>query len=109
MNYDNYNKKYAPQAGQPSNPLHQYAPYGTWYEPAQSSAYGVQSWFDFRNSGYLKGFVVGAGLTLVLTNPAVQKAMVQAGVRLWSTVQGGMEEVKEQIHDVKAEMSQKSD
>jgi hypothetical protein len=96
------------QTGQSADPHHQYAPPDSWVQPGESSPYGVESWFNFRNSGYIKGFVVGAGLALVLTNPAVQKAMVSAGVRLWSTVQGGVEEVKEQIQDVKAEMSRKS-
>lgn len=66
-----------------------------------------ESWFNFHNSGYLKGFVVGAGVALILTNPSVQKALVAGAVKLWSTVQGGVEEVKEQIQDIKAEMSQK--
>lgn len=96
------------QTGQPADPHHQYATGDGWIQPVEYSPYGLESWFNFRNSGYLKGFVVGAGLALVLTNPAVQKAMVSAGVRLWSTVQGGVEEVKEQIQDVKAEMSRKS-
>ncbi len=68
---------------------------------------GVESWVNFRNSSYLKGFVVGAGMALVLSNPAVQKALVTGAVKLWSMVQGGVEEVKEQIQDIKAEMSQK--
>lgn len=74
---------------------------------ADQGEYGLESWFNFRNSGYLKGFVVGAGLALVLTNPTVQKALVSGAVRVWSAVQGGVEEVKEQIQDIKAEMSQK--
>jgi len=69
---------------------------------------GFISWFEFSNSGYLKGFFVGAGATLLLTNPGVQKAMIRGGVKLWSLFQGGVEEVKEQVKDVKAEMSQES-
>lgn len=63
-------------------------------------------WLNFSNTGYLKGFAVGAAAALVLTNPTVQKALVTGVVKIWSAVQGGVEEVKEQIQDVKAEMSQ---
>ncbi len=67
----------------------------------------MENWLDFKNTGYLRGFAVGAGLVLLLTNPALQKALVSGVVKVWSTVQGGVEEVKEQIQDIKAEMSQK--
>ncbi len=76
------------------------------YKYGEVPATGVNSWFDFSNSGYLKGLVLGAGATLLLTNPTVQKAVVRSTVKLWSFVQGGVEEVKEQFHDIKAEMSQ---
>jgi hypothetical protein len=71
-------------------------------------AFGLGTWFDFSSAGYLKGFLAGAGLTLLLTNTHVQKALVRGSVKIWSTFQGGVEEVKEQFKDVKAEMSQKS-
>lgn len=94
------------QPGQPAAPAHQHAADG-FYGYEAEGPYGLESWFNFRNSGYLKGFAVGAGVALVLTNPAVQKALVAGAVKVWSTVQGGVEEVKEQIQDIKAEMSQK--
>ncbi len=89
---------YATESGYPQTGTNTYA----------SSASPVGSWFDFSNSSYLKGFVLGAGVTLMLANPAVQKAMVRGTVKLWSLVQGGMEEVKEQFQDIKAEMSEES-
>ena len=67
---------------------------------------GLGSWFEFSNSCYLKGLFVGAGVTLLLTNPTVQKMLMRGIVKVWSTVQGGVEEVKEQFRDIKAEMSQ---
>lgn len=67
----------------------------------------VQSWFNFSNSGYLKGFAIGAGVALVLGNPTVQKAIVSGSVKLWSAVQGGVEEMKEKVKDIKAEISAK--
>lgn len=73
--------------------------------PAASPAFGG-GWFDFSNGCYLKGFALGAGITLLLTNSSVQKALVKGVVKVWSIVQGGVEEVKETFQDVKAEMSQ---
>lgn len=71
-------------------------------EPANS----VGDWFNFRDSTYLKGFALGAGIALVASNPTVQKAVVSGAVKAWAAVQGGFEEVKEQIQDAKAELSQ---
>lgn len=90
---------------------HQYSPadYAYYQNPdvwPDAPAAGVRSWFDFSNTRYLKGFVVGAAATLLLTNSNVQKALVRTTVKLWSAVQGGVEEVKEQFQDIKAEMSQ---
>ncbi len=67
----------------------------------------LQSWFNFQNSGYLKGFAVGAGVALVLANPTVQRAIVSGAVKLWTTVQGGVEEIKEHVKDITAEISTK--
>lgn len=85
---------------------------GQYPVPAQQAAgvdNGLGSWFAFSNPGYMRGFLLGAGVTLVLTNPRVKKAMLRGTVKLWSIVQGGVEEVKEQFQDVQAEMSQKEE
>lgn len=66
------------------------------------------SWFDLSSAGYLKGLLAGAGITLLLTNTSAQKVLIRGTVKVWSTFQGGVEEVKEQFKDVKAEMSQES-
>ena len=76
---------------------------GTGVEPASSSTLG--SWFDFSRPEYLKGLLLGAGVALVATNPKVQKAVVSGAVKLWAAVQGGVEEIKEQVQDAKAELS----
>ncbi|TIH14850.1 YtxH domain-containing protein [Marinifilum sp. JC120] len=71
-------------------------------EPVQQDT-SVKSWVDVTDSRYLKGFLLGAGLALVASNPKVQKAVVSGAVKTWSAVQGGIEEAKEKIHDIKAE------
>ncbi|NDV23988.1 YtxH domain-containing protein [Desulfovibrio sp. JC022] len=70
--------------------------------PVQQDS-SVKSWVNVTDSRYLKGFLIGAGLALVASNPKVQKAVVSGAVKTWSAVQGGIEEAKEKIHDIKAE------
>ncbi len=57
----------------------------------------------------MKGLLLGAGLALVATNPRVQKAVVGTGVKLWSSLQGHIEEMKEQVQDAKAELAQEDE
>lgn len=96
-----YNSQY------PQYYYRQYPEWGTQPAPYQSS--WSQGWLAFQDPGYLKGVLLGAGLTYLLTNPKVQRALVKGAVTAWSAVQGGVEEVKEQIQDIKAEMSMKAD
>lgn len=77
------------------------------YPQYQQQPSAMQSWFQFSNSNYLKGFVVGAGVAMILANPTVQRAMVSGAVKLWSGMQGGVEEIKEHVKDIKAEISSK--
>ncbi|MEF2230788.1 MAG: YtxH domain-containing protein [Pseudodesulfovibrio sp.] len=75
--------------------------------PAAAATSTVASWFSFTNADYLKGLALGVGAALVVTNPAVQKAVVSGAVKAWAAIQGGVEELKEQVQDAKAELSQK--
>ncbi|EFL51199.1 conserved hypothetical protein [Solidesulfovibrio fructosivorans JJ]] len=103
----------------PQYPQYQYAATGGQYDPAayaaQTGAYApaasswTQGWFAASDPGYLKGLLLGAAATYLLTNPKVQRAMVKGAVALWTSVQGSVEEVKEQIQDIKAEMSMNAD
>jgi hypothetical protein len=63
------------------------------------------SWFDYTNPSYIKGLLIGAGVTLLVTNPTVQAAVVKGAVSAWSVVVGGIEEIKERIRDARAEKS----
>lgn len=69
-------------------------------------ATGLKSWVNITNTSYLKGALIGAGLALIATNPKVQQSVVAGAVRTWAMLQGSVEEMKEQIQDVKAELSQ---
>lgn len=72
---------------------------------APQPATGLASWVNVTDPGYLKGLALGAGVALLVTNPKVQQAVVSGAVKLWAAIQGGVEEIKEQIQDVKAELS----
>ncbi|MFT4080030.1 hypothetical protein [Rhodomicrobium sp.] len=74
--------------------------------PAQQKATGgfFSSGFDIHNDALVKGVVIGAGLTYLLTNETVQRNLIGAAVKLWSTLQGGVEEVKERFRDAEAEI-----
>lgn len=102
--YYPYHDQYYYQYGAPE---YGYPPQGPAIQPSPST--GVSSWFDFSNSGYVKGFLIGAGVTLLVTNPTIQNALIKGTVKLWSFFQGGVEEVKEKIQDIKAEMGQEKE
>ncbi len=81
---------------------------GTVYDPGYDYPQSYTSgWLNFSDPCYLKGLIIGAGLTFLLTNATVQRAIVRGAVSLTSTVHVGVEKVKEQINDIKAEISQK--
>ncbi|AGW12529.1 YtxH domain-containing protein [Megalodesulfovibrio gigas] len=111
------------QYAQPQYAQQQYAPqYAPHYAQAQyqapavdastsnlcTSPDGLKSWFNVTDKHYLGGLAVGAAVALVLTNPTVQQALVKGAVKLWTSVQGSIEEIKEKVEDVKAEMSQRN-
>ncbi len=93
-----------PQAGQYPYPP-QAAPY---YAAAQTTApqheQGFASFFNFKDEKFLKGAITGAALTFILTNEALQKNTIKSLVKLWNTLQGGIEEVKERFQDAEAEI-----
>lgn len=66
----------------------------------------LASWVNITSADYLKGLALGAGVALIATNPTVQKAVVSGAVKVWAAIQGGVEELKEQVQDAKAELSQ---
>lgn len=96
----------AVEAGDAQSPMYSNQSLGTAYPPQNSLTGG---WFAVTDPGYVKGFVLGAGLAYLLTNPKVQRALVKGAVSIWTSVQGGFEEVKEQIQDIKCEMSVQHD
>lgn len=86
-----------PYMGNPAYPPREY--YNN--QPADS---GLSSFFNFRDERFLKGALVGAAATFLLTNDSVQKNAIQSIVKVWNLFQGGLEEVKERFRDAEAEI-----
>lgn len=53
---------------------------------------------------FLKGLLIGAAATYLLTNEQVQRTAIKGVVQAWSLLQGGLEEVKERFGDAQAEL-----
>lgn len=59
--------------------------------------------FDVQDSQFWKGALLGAAITLLVTNETVQKGVVKTVSKLTLAAQSGIEEMKEKIEDAKAE------
>ncbi len=53
---------------------------------------------------FLTGFGVGAVVTLLVTNPAVQRALFTTIARTSNMISSGFAEAKERFHDAQAEI-----
>ncbi len=56
------------------------------------------------NANLVKGLAFGAVAAYLLTNEAVQQKAITGAVRIWSMMQGGVEEMKERFRDAEAEL-----
>ncbi len=97
----NINYQYAnPQNYYQQSAVHQ----SQYYQyPAVPDGYHLRGWVDYKNPAWIKGAVVGAAAAFVIANPVVRKTIVKGVVGLWGSLQGGVEELKEQIRDIQAE------
>ena len=89
MSYDDYRYPQAPPGGGQAYPYDQAgypqasgSYYGTGPAPGSQSILG--GWFDFRNPNYLKGMLIAAGVTFLVANPKVQKALLKGTAKPWS-------------------------
>lgn len=58
-----------------------------------------------RNEQFLLGALIGAAATYVLSDEELRGRMIRAGLRLYTGLAGGLEEMKEQVADLKAEVA----
>lgn len=65
-----------------------------------------RSLLSMPNDRFLKGLLIGAAVTYLVTNEQVQRTAIKGVVKTWSLLQGGVEEVKERFGDAAAELQQ---
>ncbi len=70
------------------------------YVPAPTSFLSL----DVSSATFWKGAVLGAGVTLLVTNETVQKAVVKTFSKVMAATSAGIEEMKEKYEDAKAEV-----
>ena len=69
-----------------------------------STSSGLASFFQLDNDSFWKGILVGSLATLLLTNSTVKKGIMKTIIKASASVKGGVEELKEQLSDVEAEV-----
>ena len=72
--------------------------------PAQTTVLGL----NLQDQQFWKGALIGTGLTLLVTNDSVQKAVMKGVSSIFSAAKSGVEEMKEKYEDIQAEMKQTS-
>jgi hypothetical protein len=72
--------------------------------PAVVAAQPGQPLFNFGNDRFMRGLLIGAAAAYLLTNEDVQRTVIKGAVKVWSTLQGGIEEAKERFRDAEAEL-----
>ncbi|MBJ3814620.1 YtxH domain-containing protein [Shimwellia pseudoproteus] len=83
-----------------------YSPYPV--QPQQPMMAPTAPAANYRQSNtrthLLTGMVAGAAITYLLTNRQVQKGISNTAGKVWGTVRGEMEEMKERLADLQAEL-----
>jgi hypothetical protein len=104
--------------GHHKEPGHDELKYGTYMEKPDhvnpehppemaddvSASSGLASFFQLDNDSFWKGILVGSLATLLLTNSTVKKGIMKTIIKASASVKGGVEELKEQLADVEAEV-----
>ncbi len=88
-------------------------PFGPGAAPGAASSQNAQAqqgaglnWHQHPAADSLiKGLAVGAGAAYLLTNETAQRTILRTAVQIWSFLQGGVEELKERLHDAEAEVA----
>ncbi|WP_052284822.1 YtxH domain-containing protein [Kluyvera genomosp. 1] len=87
-----------------NQPEYLYNPYTGMWEP-NPAAMSVQAPVANNSRTHLiTGLVAGAAITYLLTNRNVQQGITNTASKAWGTVRGEMEELKERVADLQAEV-----
>lgn len=57
-----------------------------------------------RSDQFLLGLLLGAGASYLLSDAELRGKLIKSGMKLYAGLAGGMEEIKEQVADMKAEI-----
>ncbi len=63
-----------------------------------------QAQSGFNNGDFVKGALIGAAITFLLTNKGAQESLMKAASKGTELFQAGMEELKERYEDARASM-----
>ncbi|MCD1125123.1 YtxH domain-containing protein [Jinshanibacter sp. LJY008] len=90
---------------QPNNPYY-YNPYYNPYAPYPMDPSAPQTPYRADNSRahLITGIVAGAAIAYLLSNRNVQKSIGATANKAWGAVRGEVEELKERLADVQAEL-----
>lgn len=72
------------------------------------NAMNTQNQSGFNNGDFIKGALIGAAVTYLLTNKGAQENLMQAVSKGTELFQAGMEELKERYEDARAQMEANS-
>ncbi|PWC22789.1 YtxH domain-containing protein [Brenneria roseae subsp. roseae] len=87
----------------PSNYPYAYYPYYAAYVPAPPAAPAPYRQANGR-AHLLTGVVAGAAIAYLLSNRDVQQGITTTASKAWGTVRGEVEELKERLADLQAEL-----
>jgi len=95
-------------------PLHEayrygYYPHGAVPQATEPSAEGYSILgLDLSDGNFWKGALIGAALTLLVTNETVQRAIMMGVAKAYSAAEEGVGEIKEMFEDAQAELKKPS-
>ena len=87
-----------------NQPEYLYNPYPGMWEPNPAAAPVRTSAANNGRNHLITGLVAGAAITWLLTNRNVQQGITNTATKAWGTVRGEMEELKERVADLQAEL-----
>lgn len=93
-----------PMAGYPAYPAAPTVGMAQGYPPGMALTPQPASTSLLSNPRFIRGALFGAVAAYLLTNENVQQAAIKSAVKMWSLVQGGVEEMKERFRDAEAEL-----
>lgn len=87
-----------------NQPEYLYNPYTGMWEPNPAEMPVQMPTATNSRTHLITGLVAGAAITYLLTNRNVQQGITNTASKAWGTVRGEMEELKERVADLQAEV-----